>query len=408
MSKQTFCILFLVKTSKALKTGEVTLQLRLTINGQRKDIYLPRRVNPKLWNQKKERMNGKDVLCTEINKYIDSVRARIYEIQRKLEDEGSPINVNVVKEIFCGEKSPSNNCHMFFEEFQAEIDRMESLIGIDYAKITVGRYKLCLQYIKEMYAGESKQADIAMKDVNNAMIKRYDTFLKTQKGLCQNTVTRYMKCFRKIINKGLDNAWIIVNPFANIKSVEVLVDKATLTPNEIIKIYKKEFEIERLQVCRDVFIFCCFTGLAFIDVFNLRPEHVVSDSEGNLWIQKKREKTDIEANIPLTDIPLSILKKYEEHPKCLKMGRLLPCTCNQKMNSYIKEIADFCGIQKELTTHTGRRTFATLMAGDGTPLKNLAKMMGHTNTRMTERYVKPQTEAMLRDVKEMTSRFANI
>ena len=285
MSKQTFCILFLVKTSKALKTGEVTLQLRLTINGQRKDIYLPRRVNPKLWNQKKEKMTGKDALCTEINRYIDSVRARIYEIQRKLEDEGSPINVNVVKEMFCGEKSPSNNCRMFFEEFQAEIDQMESLIGIDYAKITVGRYKLCLQYFKEMYAEESKQPDIAMKDINNAMIKRYDTFLKTKKGLCQNTVTRYMKCFRKIINKGLANAWILVNPFANIKSVEVLVDKATLTPNEIIRIYKKEFEIERLQVCRDVFIFCCFTGLAFIDVFNLRPEHIISDSEGNLWIQ---------------------------------------------------------------------------------------------------------------------------
>lgn len=131
MSKQTFCILFLVKSSKALKTGEVTLQMRLTINGQRKDIYLPRKVNPKLWNQKKERMTGKDVLCTEINRYLDSVRARIYEIQRKLEDSGLPINVNVVKELFNGEKNPSNNCHMFYEDFQAEINRMESLIGID-------------------------------------------------------------------------------------------------------------------------------------------------------------------------------------------------------------------------------------------------------------------------------------
>ncbi|MCD7851073.1 MAG: hypothetical protein LUH63_15895 [Parabacteroides sp.] len=139
---------------------------------------------------------------------------------------------------------------------------------------------------------------------------------------------------QKIINKGLDNAWIQVNPFANIKSVEVIVEKDTLTPNEIIKIYKKEFEIERLQVCRDVFIFCCFTGLAFADVFNLRPEHIISDCQGNLWIQKKREKTEIEANVPLTDIPLSILKKYEKHPKCLESNRLLPCTCNQKMNSY--------------------------------------------------------------------------
>lgn len=360
MSKQTFCILFLVKTSKALKTGEVTLQLRLTINGQRKDIYLPRRVNPKLWNQKKEKMTGKDVLCTEINRYIDSVRARIYEIQRKLEDEGSPINVNVVKEVFCGEKSPSNNCHMFFEEFQAEINQMESLIGIDYAKITVGRYKLCLQYFKEMYAEESKQPDIAMKDINNAMIKRYDTFLKTKKGLCQNTVTRYMKCIRKIINKGLNNAWILVNPFANIKSVEVLVDKATLTPNEIIKIYKKEFEIERLQVCRDVFIFCCFTGLAFVDVSTLKKEDMVQDNNGDWWIRKgriklmHRRKASSICNIPLLPVPLAILKKYENNPVCIKKGYCLPVPCNQKMNSYLKEIADFCGIKKNITTHVAR------------------------------------------------------
>lgn len=214
---------------------------------------------------------------------------------------------------------------------------------------------------QEMYAEESKLPDIAMRNVNNAMIKRYDTFLKTKKGLCQNTVTRYMKCFRKIINKGLDNAWITVNPFANIKSVEVLVEKETLTPNEIINIYKKEFEIERLQICRDVFIFCCFTGLAFADVFSLRPHHIVTDNEGNTWIQKKREKTEIEADVPLTDIPLSILKKYEEHPRCIAMGKMLPCTCNQKMNQYLKEIADFCGIKKALTTHMARHSQSSFL-----------------------------------------------
>lgn len=407
MSRQTISILFLARTSKMQKTGEVALQMRVTINGQRKDIYLPRKIVPKYWDQKKEKATGKDPISAEINKYISSCKARIYEILRKLEDDGIPANVGLVKDMFSGKESKVSKCHMFCEEFEAEIKRMESLIDIEIEKITVGRYKLCLKYFKEMYARESRQPDLPLKDVSNAMIKRLDTFLKVDKELSQNTVIRYMKCFKKIINIGLNNGWITRNPFFGIKQKETPVHKDTLTVNEITRIYEKEFETEALNRCRDVFVFQCFTGLAFIDVHDLYKEHIFEDDKGNKWIRKARQKTDIEAFIPLLETPLAILKKYEQHPRCIKTGRLLPVDVNQRLNSCLKEIAAICGINKKLTTHTARHTFATLLVAHHAALKNVAKLMGHASTRMTERYAQPQVESLMNDMQEMNSMFAS-
>lgn len=150
---------------------------------------------------------------------------------------------------------------------------------------------------------------------------------------------------------------------------------------------------------RDVFIFCVYTGLAFIDVYNLRPEHVSEDSNGNLWIVKPREKTNNLCNIPLLSIPKQILEKYKDNPYCMDKGTLLPVPCNQKMNSYLKEIADLCCIKKNLTTHTARHSFASVIAlANNVSLPNVAKMLGHSSTRMTQHYAKVLDQTILRDM----------
>jgi site-specific recombinase XerD len=211
-----------------------------------------------------------------------------------------------------------------------------------------------------------------------------------------------MKCFKKITNLAIANEWIMRNPFAGIRFQEMKVNKEFLTKEEINRIWEKEFGIERLELVRDVFIFQCFTGLAFIDVHNLRAEHIHSDSNGCLWIVKAREKTDNLCNIPLLEVPKQILAKYKEHPVCLEKGVLLPVMCNQKMNSYLKEIADLCGIKKKLTTHTARHTFASSVAlANNVSLSNVAKMLGHSSTRMSERYAKVLDQSILREMKEV-------
>ena len=173
-----------------------------------------------------------------------------------------------------------------------------------------------------------------LREVNGELVRKFDLYLKAEKHCAQNTVIRYMKCFKKVINLAIANEWLTKNPFAGIKFHEVEVNKQFLSQAEINRIWQKEFRIERLELVRDVFIFCVYTGLAFIDVYNLRPEYISEDSNGNLWIVKAREKTNNLCNIPLLSIPKQILDKYRDNPYCFDKGTLLPVPCNQKMNSY--------------------------------------------------------------------------
>ena len=208
-----------------------------------------------------------------------------------------------------------------------------------------------------------------------------------------------MKCLKKITNLALANEWITKDPFIGIKFHEKEVIREFLTLDELHRIYNKEFSLDRITVVRDVFIFAAFTGLAFIDVQQLSAEHIVQDNNGNYWIRKPRQKTKNMCNIPLLDIPMQILEKYKSHPTCQKKNVLLPVPCNQKMNSYLKEIADLCGIKKNLTTHTARHSFASVIAlANNVSLPNVAKMLGHSSTRMTQHYAKVLDQTILRDM----------
>ena len=238
-----------------------------------------------------------------------------------------------------------------------------------------------------------------LSEVNGELIRAFEFYLKTEKECQQNTVIRYMKCLKKITNLALANEWITKDPFIGIKFHEKEVIREFLTLDELHRIYNKEFSLDRITVVRDVFIFASFTGLAFIDVQQLSAEHIVQDNNGNYWIRKPRQKTKNMCNIPLLDIPMQILERYKSHPTCQKKNVLLPVPCNQKMNSYLKEIADLCGIKKNLTTHTARHSFASVIAlANNVSLPNVAKMLGHSSTRMTQHYAKVLDQTILRDM----------
>lgn len=241
-----------------------------------------------------------------------------------------------------------------------------------------------------------------MTEINGEFVRAFEFYLKTEKECQQNTVIRYMKCLKKITNLALANEWIAKDPFIGIKFHEKEVIREFLTLEELQTIYQKEFTIERIVLVRDIFIFAAFTGLAFIDVQQLSPEHLVRDDNGNLWIRKPRQKTKNMCNIPLLDIPQEILKKYENHSFRHKKGTLLPVPCNQKMNSYLKEIADLCNIQKKLTTHTARHSYATSVClANGVSIENVAKMLGHSNIKMTQHYAKVLDRSIMKDMRNV-------
>ena len=399
MKRQTFNVLFFIRKTRTVKSGETPIMLRITIQGQLAEMQLKRTVKPELWSQAKERCTGKDSKSVEVNRYLESIKLRLYEIHRTLEDENKLINPMEIKRRFLGLDEKHK---MFFEVFQEHNDKCRELIGKDYAKVTISRFDTCLKYFKEMLLKQYHLKDIPMKEINNAIIQDYIHFLKSKKNLQENTVIRYMKVVKKITNRALANDWIDKNPFMNIHFHEQEVHKEFLTKEELEILRTKVFNVSRLELVRDIFLFQCWTGLAFIDVSELKPEHLVTDNEGNIWIRKARQKTKIMCNIPVLPVAASILDKYKDVAECT--GKLLPVLCNQRMNSYLKEIADVCGIHKNLSTHTARHSYATSVClANGVSMENVAKMLGHADTSVTKHYARVLDQNILKDMQKVNS-----
>lgn len=384
MKRATFAILFFIRRTTKLKNGESPIFVRITINGKRVDISLKRSVDSKLWNTDKNCVKGNNRNAKEINHYIDSVRSRLLSIANELENN-EQLTCSNIKNYFLGKTNKRTILKIFADHNQ----QCEKLIGIDLAKGTMERYKTSFKHTKEFIKHQYKVDDIPLTDINHQFIKDYEFYLKTVRKCAHNTSVKYLKNFNKIIRIALANEWMKSDPFSKIKYKLDKVDKEYLTDEELQQLKNKHFNIKRLEQIKDVFLFCCFTGLAFSDVKSLAPDDIVFGINGKKWIIKKRKKTKIKFYVPLSEIPLSILNKYESHPECSLQQKLLPVPSNQKLNGYLKEISDLCGIKKNLTSHSARHTFATTVAlGNGLNLKSISGMMGHTNTKMTESYAR--------------------
>ena len=401
MERNSFNILFFLKKTKLLKNGEASVCMRITVNRVRVETNIRKSINPSLWNQAKECSRSKDRKSNDLNKFIDEARIRLYNIHYELKEEGLPITAEILRDkFFCLEKKEAPKT--LIAVFQEHNDRCMQLVGKDFALITVRRYESCKRYLAELIKLNYNQDDLPLKDINGEFIRAFDFYLKTEKDCAQNTVIRYMKCLKKITNLSLANEWIVKDPFTGIKFQEKEVNREFLTWDELQIVINKKFELPRIDLVRDIFIFCAFSGLSFIDVKQLTSEHIVKDKDGNYWIRKARQKTKNMCNIPLLEVPLSIIEKYKGHPICEKQKVLLPVPCNQKMNSYLKEISDLCGIKKNLSTHSARHSYATSVClANGVSIENVAKMLGHSDIKMTKRYARVLDQSILSDMKKV-------
>ena len=425
MQRNYFTVLFFLKKSKLLKNGEAPICMRITINGKRAEIQIKRGIDVAKWNAQKECAIGKERKYQEINHYLDTIRTKILQIHRELEQDGKPITADIIKNIYYGGHSTPK---MLLEVFQEHNLEYRELMNKEYAEGTVLRYERTARYLKEFISEQYNLTDIPLKSINYEFITKFEHFIKIQKNCAQNATVKYLKNLKKIIKTALIKKWITDDPFAEIHFKQTKCNREFLNETEIRKIINKDFDIQRLQTVRDIFIFCCFTGLAFTDVKNLKKEHLVQADNGEWWIRKAREKTDNMCDIPLLDIPRLILEKYQSNPICnekglllpvpsnqrmnsyLKeiadVGLLLPVPSNQRMNSYLKEIADVCGIQKNLSTHIARHTFASLAIANKVSLESIAKMLGHTDIRTTRIYAKIMNSTIANEMKVLQNKFA--
>ena len=409
MKRDSFNVLFFIKKAKLLKNGEASVCMRITVNGARVETNIRKSIDPALWNQAKECAKGKSRKSCDLNAYIEEARIKLYGIFNELESEGIPIHARLLQEKFFGQDKDPEVIRTIIGTMQEHNDQCRELVGKDYALITVRRYESCKRYLAALIKQKYGKEDLPLTEVNGELVRAFEFYLKTEKECQQNTVIRYMKCLKKITKIALANEWITKDPFIGIKFHEKEVIREFLTKDELLTIYNKKFSLERITVVRDVFIFAAFTGLAFIDVQQLAPQHIVEGQNGNLWIRKPRQKTKNMCNIPLLDIPMAILRKYATHPTCQKKNVLLPVPCNQKMNSYLKEIADLFMINKTLTTHTARHSYATSVClANGVSIENVAKMLGHSNIKMTQHYARVLDSSILRDMNNVKNMMAKV
>jgi site-specific recombinase XerD len=287
-------------------------------------------------------------------------------------------------------------------------NKIKALIGKEYAPGTLERYETSLKHTKDFLMWKYNITDIDILKIDHAFITDYEFYLRTVRNCANNTAVKYIKNFNKIIKICLANHWMDKNPFANYKSKVKEVDRVYLSEEEIQEIINKDFGTDRLSLVRDIFLFSCFTGLAYIDVKNLTKSHVSIGIDGEKWIFTHRQKTESASKIPILPVTQMIIDKYENHPQALNQDRLLPILSNQKMNAYLKEIAAVCNINKELTFHIARHTFATTVTlTNGVSIESVSKMLGHKNLRTTQHYAKVLDKKVSEDMKILKDKFSS-
>lgn len=396
--------MFYIRRDKTNKKGEAPVFMRLTINGERADASIKRFIEPHAWNSAKGKANEKSRGGKDLNLYLDAISANILRIQRDLELDKKEVSAQIILNRYLGKEQSDR--HTLMEVFRAHNEKCRALSGISLAPGTVIRYETTLRLTEEFLQKSYQKEDCYLDEVTNQFIEDFEFFLKTVRRCCHNTTSKYLMNFKKIVRIALAKGWMKKDPFAQIRFHLDPVEREFLEKQELKAMLNKAISIPRLAQVRDIFCFCCLTGLAFMDVQQLKPEHLVADIHGKIWIRKARQKTKNMCNIPLLDEAQKIINRYKEHPYCQTHGVLLPVCSNQKMNSYLKELADICGIRKNLSTHCARHTFATLTLASGATIDNVAKMLGHANVNMTRRYAKVLDSSIMRDMEVVAENMA--
>ena len=403
--QSTFNLLFVVRKHRLLKNGEAPIYLRITINGEIADITVGRSVRSEMWDQRRECSLGKLHRDKELNHYLETVKTRLYQIHREFEIDGIPITARGLRDRYLGRDDSSKTIGDVYREHNR---KCRALIGIDYTEATVDKFDTSLSHLQEYMRHQYGKDDLLLSELNGPFVTNFDFYLKTVRRCQNNSAIKHLKSLKKVVRIALANDWLKKDPFVGIQFKHEEKNIEFLTQEELETMMNKELALPRLELVRDTFVFCAFTALAFVDVKNLTREHLMRDNNGALWIRKPRQKTGNMSNIPVLSVTQRLIDKYADYPECVRKDVLLPVMSNQKMNAYLKELADLCGITKKLTTHTARHTAATVVfLANNVSMENVAKILGHSNTKMTQHYAKVLDSSIMRDMAGVEQCFAS-
>jgi len=382
----TFGIQFIIRTGKKDK-DKALVYARITVETRRIEISLKKTIAVEEWNKARGMAKGFSPEAKKLNSYLEQVRAQLTDAYRELQLNKEKITPENIKALFLGDSDE----HTLMELVDYHNSTQASVLSPG----TMKNYYTTKKYLQRFLKNKFKSSDIYLVQINYKFITDFEYFLRNyqpldhHKPIGNNGVMKHQERFRKMINLGFRLGWVNQNPFDSYKLSFRKVDRGFLTEKELNAIENKKFEVERLQIVRDVFIFSCYTGLSYIDAINLKPDEINLGIDGQYWIFSRRQKTDTKLRIPLLPKALEIYKTYRKHPKSISRDKVFPLISNQKLNSYLKEIADLCGIKKNLTFHLARHTFATTVTlSNGVPIETVSNVLGHKSISTTQIYAK--------------------
>ncbi len=378
MSTNTIYIRFNLKLKQINKKEQAAIQCRITFNKKRKDFATGLFVIPEHWNSKKQKLLGISDQEEYINIQLSLIKNKINKVFLMLQIKEEPFTVNDIYNIFRG-KSLEKDMGII-EVYDLHNERIKRLIGKEIVLVTYQKYLESERHLKDFIRYKFSISDKPLRELKMSFINEYEYYLKTEKNFQQSTLNKAVQRFRKVVKFAIGHDYLNKDPFLLYRTKTVKKEIVFLTKEELEKLEKQTFEIKRIQVIKDCFIFCCYTGLAFKEMSNLKKEHLVKGHDGMDWIKIKRQKTLKTLSIPILPKAQKIIDKYNSESKYV-----LPVTSNARFNGYLKEIADVVGITKNLTHHMARRTFAsTVLLYNNVPMEIVSELLGHTKLATTQ------------------------
>jgi len=359
------------------------------------------------WDKKAMRIRGATPEADIDNSTLDSLKVKIFQIINQLNVSGKPYNIHTIQKTLEGKENSQLTVMHIYDE---QLSEMNKLKGKDFAPATIIKYKNTQLRLKQFIKFRYHRGDLYLYELNYQFMSSFETFLKQKFNNTTNTCYKHYQRFTRVIHQAMHKGYIDKYPFENYKIKLSKKRIQYLTQEEIDRICQTNFKVERLNVIRDIFIFCIYTGLAYAEVESLTPDNITQGMDGELWLNIHRKKTKKDYQVPLFPKALEILDKYKTHPMCLKKGKCLAVPSNVKYNAYLKEIGDIAGIPKNkpLVTHLARKTFATTIAlTNGMNIGVLSKILGHNSIKVTlDSYGAIIDELMIRNVKELKEKLS--
>lgn len=379
MTKQSLKILFVISATRKNKKGLVPLVCRLTYSGSRKPFATGLFVNPNQWFSKLQLAKPTNEENTFINTELSLIRNKLNQAFLVLQVQGDVFSTEDIYNQYKG-KPPKKNIGII-SHYTDYLDKHQKLIGIEIKQVTWNKFNYILSDLKDFLKWKFKKNEILLKDLDYSFILDFEYYLKTEKSQKQVTVNKALQRFKKVVKTALIVKLIDSYPFIEHKPKRVVTNVVYLTTEELNKFEKYSFSQSRLEEVKDMFVFCCYTGLAYNEMSKLESKHIHIGFDGMQWIKMIRDKTNKVISVPLLPKAISILEKYQEHKN------MLPVISNQKFNSYIKEIAEIIGIEKTLTHHTARKTFAsTVLLYNDVPMEVVSELLGHSKLSTTQEH----------------------